>query len=123
MFVWCLCSTVSFCCVFEELLVSFTPYFIHWTVFPFSAHDMFLFLFSSLPYFLSTLPSFFSALLPPFHDAVLTSDLSMLVESGLALALDGAEIKVGGGLWTPAACQGELLLRRLLNTGSSFSIE
>lgn len=29
----------------------------------------------------------------------------MLVESGLVLALQGHEIKVGGGLFTPAACQ------------------
>lgn len=47
----------------------------------------------------------------------------MLVESGLALALDGAQIKVGGGLWTPAACQGEVLLKRLVDTGSAFNIE
>ena len=29
----------------------------------------------------------------------------MLVESGLALALEGDKIKVGGGVFTPAACQ------------------
>jgi short subunit dehydrogenase-like uncharacterized protein len=47
----------------------------------------------------------------------------MLVESGLALALEGDKIKVGGGLYTPAACQGDVLLKRLLDTGSSFDIE
>ena len=47
----------------------------------------------------------------------------MLVESGLVLALQGKEIKVGGGCFTPAACQGELLLKRLVDTGSSFYIE
>jgi hypothetical protein len=29
----------------------------------------------------------------------------MLVESGLVLALQGDQVKVGGGVWTPAACQ------------------
>lgn len=47
----------------------------------------------------------------------------MLVESGLALALEGDKIKVGGGLWTPAACQAEVLLRRLVDTGCTFEIE
>jgi short subunit dehydrogenase-like uncharacterized protein len=46
----------------------------------------------------------------------------MLVESGLVLALQGDQVKVGGGLWTPAACQGSLLLDRLINTGCTFSI-
>lgn len=44
----------------------------------------------------------------------------MLVESGLALALQGDEIKVGGGVMTPAACQGAILRQRLESTGSSF---
>ena len=47
----------------------------------------------------------------------------MLAEAGLVLALQGGEVKVGGGLWTPASCQGELLLQRLLATGSAFRIE
>lgn len=29
----------------------------------------------------------------------------MLVESGMVLALQGDKVKVGGGLFTPAACQ------------------
>jgi short subunit dehydrogenase-like uncharacterized protein len=29
----------------------------------------------------------------------------MLVESGLVLALEEEKVKVGGGIWTPAACQ------------------
>lgn len=47
----------------------------------------------------------------------------MAVESGLALSLDGAKIPATGGVFTPAACQGEVLLERLLNTGSTFSCE
>jgi short subunit dehydrogenase-like uncharacterized protein len=47
----------------------------------------------------------------------------MLVESGLALALEGDKIRVGGGIWTPAACQGEVLKDRLVATGSFFAIE
>jgi short subunit dehydrogenase-like uncharacterized protein len=29
----------------------------------------------------------------------------MLVEAGLVLALQSDQVKVGGGVWTPAACQ------------------
>ena len=29
----------------------------------------------------------------------------MLVESGLVLALNLKDVKAGGGVWTPAACQ------------------
>eukprot|EP00981_Chlorochromonas_danica_P011248 scaffold3825_cov179-Ochromonas_danica.AAC.5 len=47
----------------------------------------------------------------------------MLVESGLVLALEGEKVKVGGGVWTPAACQGELLRDRLLATGSALTVE
>ncbi len=47
----------------------------------------------------------------------------MLVEAGLVLALQGEQVKVGGGVWTPAACQGELLTRRLLDTGSTLTVE
>ena len=47
----------------------------------------------------------------------------MLVESGLVLALDDDKIKVPGGLYTPAACQGELLMNRLLNTGTTMKSE
>jgi len=47
----------------------------------------------------------------------------MLVESGLVLALEGGKVKVGGGVWTPAVCQGEALTKRLVDTGSSFTIE
>ena len=46
----------------------------------------------------------------------------MLVESGLVLALQLQEVKVGGGVYTPAACQGELLTKRLLDTGSSLRV-
>lgn len=44
----------------------------------------------------------------------------MLVESGLSLALQADEITCGGGVYTPAACQGAVLRRRLEATGSSF---
>ena len=44
----------------------------------------------------------------------------MLVESGLVLALQLKDVSVGGGIYTPAACQGELLTQRLVATGSSF---
>eukprot|EP00600_Ochromonadales_sp_CCMP1393_P014239 CAMPEP_0175004228 /NCGR_PEP_ID=MMETSP0005-20121125/4651_1 /TAXON_ID=420556 /ORGANISM="Ochromonas sp., Strain CCMP1393" /LENGTH=491 /DNA_ID=CAMNT_0016259359 /DNA_START=77 /DNA_END=1552 /DNA_ORIENTATION=- len=47
----------------------------------------------------------------------------MLVEAGLALALESEKIRVGGGIWTPAACQGDVLMQRLLNTGSSLHVE
>jgi len=47
----------------------------------------------------------------------------MLVESGLSLALEGDKIKATGGVWTPATCQGEVLLNRLVQTGSSFEIQ
>lgn len=44
----------------------------------------------------------------------------MLIESGLVLALQLEQIKVPGGVYTPAACQGELLTQRLIATGSSL---
>ena len=47
----------------------------------------------------------------------------MIVESGLVLALQLNEVKVPGGVWTPAACQGQLLLNRLVATGTQFSIK
>jgi len=47
----------------------------------------------------------------------------MLVESGLVLALNDDKIKVPGGLYTPAACQGSLLMDRLLNTGTIMKCE
>lgn len=43
----------------------------------------------------------------------------MLVESGLTFVLE-KDFKCEGGVYTPAACQGETLLKRLVNTGSSF---
>jgi short subunit dehydrogenase-like uncharacterized protein len=41
----------------------------------------------------------------------------------LVLALQGGEVKSGGGSFTPAACQGPLLLRRLLDTGSVLRVD
>jgi len=46
----------------------------------------------------------------------------MLVESGLVLALQLKDVKVPGGVYTPAACQGEVLTQRLLDTGSSLQV-
>ena len=46
----------------------------------------------------------------------------MLVESGLVLVLDEKKLKVGGGVWTPASCQAEILTQRLLTSGSELSI-
>lgn len=48
----------------------------------------------------------------------------MLVEAGLVLALESDQIKVkGGGIFTPASCQGELLMQRLLKTGTILHTE
>jgi len=48
----------------------------------------------------------------------------MAVEAGLALALDEDQrIAARGGVLTPASCQGEVLLERLLATGSTLEIE
>jgi short subunit dehydrogenase-like uncharacterized protein len=48
----------------------------------------------------------------------------MLGESAVCLALDGAELDVGGGFWTPASAMGARLLARLENNaGLSFEIE
>lgn len=43
----------------------------------------------------------------------------MLVESGLTFVLED-DFKCDGGVYTPAACQGESLLKRLVATGSTF---
>jgi len=46
----------------------------------------------------------------------------MIVESGLCLAHDSDKLgKRTGGVLTPAACQGEVLLNRLTATGCTFS--
>jgi len=47
----------------------------------------------------------------------------MAIEAGLTLSLDGDRVPQQGGVLTPAACQGEALLNRLLKTGSSFAFE
>jgi short subunit dehydrogenase-like uncharacterized protein len=41
----------------------------------------------------------------------------MLVESGLCLALQSDLINCGGGVWTPACCQGSVLTKRLIESG------
>jgi len=46
----------------------------------------------------------------------------MAVEAGLALALEGARVPSRGGVLTPASCQGEVLLERLLATGSTLTL-
>lgn len=46
----------------------------------------------------------------------------MLVESGLVLALQGKDIDRAGGVYSPASCQGSLLTKRLMNTGTELTI-
>ena len=47
----------------------------------------------------------------------------MVVESALTLSLDNAKLAdPAGGVFTPAACQGEALLRRLCDTGTDFAV-
>jgi len=46
----------------------------------------------------------------------------MAIEAGLSLSLDSSKLaNKSGGVLTPAACQGEVLLERLIATGCSFS--
>eukprot|EP01035_Chromulina_nebulosa_P018353 gene18352-24046_t len=44
----------------------------------------------------------------------------IVVESALVLALDINSITVSGGVYTPAVCQGDLLLNRLIISGSNI---
>lgn len=43
-----------------------------------------------------------------------------LLTMAVVLAQQGDTMKCGGGVFTPAACQGQLLRQRLESTGSSF---
>lgn len=46
----------------------------------------------------------------------------MLVESGLCFIFNEKEMKnVSGGFWTSASCFGEVILNRLIATGSTFN--
>jgi short subunit dehydrogenase-like uncharacterized protein len=45
----------------------------------------------------------------------------MVVEAGLAIALSPERMKSAGGILTPAACQGDVLLERLCATGTEFA--
>ncbi|KAJ8601505.1 hypothetical protein CTAYLR_006732 [Chrysophaeum taylorii] len=46
----------------------------------------------------------------------------LVVESALALSLDAEKLKhVPGGVYTPAACQGTVLLDRICKTGTTFT--
>lgn len=49
----------------------------------------------------------------------------MLVESGLSFVFheDKIAAQCPGGVWTPATCQGTVLLERLVETGSTFEIQ
>ena len=47
----------------------------------------------------------------------------MLVESGLALALNEDDIACPGGGFTPAASIGSVLLKRLQATGTIFTVD
>ena len=55
-------------------------------------------------------------------DAGYRDTARMLVESGLTLALEADRLPAGGGVFTPASCQGPVLLERLTRTGTSFNI-
>jgi len=46
----------------------------------------------------------------------------MAVECGLCLALQRDKVAAGGGILTPASCQGSLLIERLVASGSHFDI-
>ena len=47
----------------------------------------------------------------------------MLGESAVCLALDGADLPVAGGFWTPASCMGDALIARLAaNAGMAFEL-
>jgi short subunit dehydrogenase-like uncharacterized protein len=46
----------------------------------------------------------------------------MAIEAGLALALEGDRCARTGGVLTPASCQGEVLLERLLATGCTLEV-
>jgi len=57
-------------------------------------------------------------------DPATDSTSRMLIESALCLAEDSDKIPVGGGLWTPAAAMGDLLVDRLTtHAGMSFEFE
>jgi short subunit dehydrogenase-like uncharacterized protein len=60
-----------------------------------------------------------------FHsDAGYKDTARMLVESALTLSLDAGKCKTQeGGVYTPAAIQGEQLLNRLMATGTDFEYE
>lgn len=45
----------------------------------------------------------------------------ILTESTLALALDEEKLPAEGGLWSPSAALGDLLLERLVRTGTTYS--
>lgn len=43
----------------------------------------------------------------------------MIAETGLALSLNHNELKVKGGFWTPASGLGDVLIKRLVDSGCS----
>ncbi len=47
----------------------------------------------------------------------------MLVETGLSISLRKDIEQVKGGYHTTASCSGDILLKRLLDTGSVFNME
>lgn len=72
---------------------------------------------------ISLLTSFVFPLFPLSLSLSNRAQARMLVESGLVLALEGDRVKVGGGVWTPAVCQGQVLTERLVKSGSSLTVE
>jgi len=47
----------------------------------------------------------------------------MAIEAGLTLALESSSVESRGGVLTPASCQGEVLLKRLLATGCTLTVD
>jgi len=58
-------------------------------------------------------------------DAGYMETARMLVEAGLALALDEKSLpkEYGGGFWTPSTALGDVLMKRLLDTGTTYEYQ
>lgn len=47
----------------------------------------------------------------------------IMVESGLCFIFNMNDVAPGGGILTPASCQGQVLIQRLVQTGSSIQVD
>jgi len=56
-------------------------------------------------------------------DSAYRDTARMIVETGLALALNANKLEVGGGVYTPACIGSDILLERLRNTGCYWNLE